>query len=92
MASVCSRCLSQKITTKLLCKQVSNDDVFDVMNSLNRCQWGWGDDILNSRMFIETFGSITWCVLHQARKLQSIGTEINDKSVNNILLNLPWVV
>ena len=38
MAFVCSRCADQKVTGKLLCKQVLRNDLFKLINSFNRCK------------------------------------------------------
>ena len=38
MAFVCPRCADQKVTGKLLCKQVLTSDVFKLINRFNRCE------------------------------------------------------
>ena len=79
MAFVCSRCTDQKVTGKLLCNQVLQEDAFNLINSFNRCEWC--DDVVNDRLFRETYNSTTWFILHPSRTLQSIKTEINDKNI-----------
>ena len=83
MAFVCSRCADQKVTSKILCNQVLQEDVFNLINSFNRCEWC--DDIVNTRLFKESYNSTTWFILHHARTLQSIKTEINDKNINKYI-------
>ena len=83
MAFVCSRCADQKVTSKLLCNQALQEDAFNLINSFNRCEWC--DDIVNTRLFRETFNSTTWLILHHRRGLQSIKTEINDKNINKYI-------
>ena len=83
MAFVCSRCADQKVTSKLLCNQALQEDAFNLINSFNRCEWC--DDLVNTRLFRETFNSTTWLILHHRRRLQSIKTEINDKNINKYI-------
>ena len=38
MSCRCQGCTDQKITAKLLCDQVLRKDLFDLVNSFNRCE------------------------------------------------------
>ena len=74
MTVVCPRCADQKVTSKLLCKRVLRNDMFNLINSFNGCKRC--EDIANQLRFIETFNSEPWLILHNRRTLPSIKNEI----------------
>ena len=76
----CPSCTDQKITAKLLCKKFLRNELFELVNSFNRCKKC--DEKLNFKMFRETMNSLKWGVLHFNRRMQNIKAEINDKNIN----------
>ena len=80
MSCRCPRCSDQKTTAKLLCNQVLGDDVFNLINSFNRCENC--DEKNNMKIFRESFNSVCWNILHYNRRMQNIKAEINDKNIN----------
>ena len=76
----CQGCTDQQNTIKLLCDQVLRKDLFDLVNSFNRCEKC--DENINMKMFRETFNSVYWSILHYNRRMQKIKEEINDKNIN----------
>ena len=80
MSCRCQGCTDQKNTIKLLCNQVLRNDLFDLVNSFNRCEKC--DEKLNFKMFRETISSLHWGILHFKRRMQNIKAEINDKNIN----------
>ena len=80
MSCRCPRCSDQKNTIKLLCDQVLYKDLFELVNSFNRCEKC--DEKINMKMFRETFNSVYWSILHYNRRMQKIKEEINDKNIN----------
>ena len=76
----CQGCTDQQNTIKLLCEQVLRKDLFDLVNSFNRCEKC--DEKNNMKMFRETFNSVYWSILHYNRRMQKIKEEINDKNIN----------
>ena len=80
MSCRCQGCTDQKHTIKLLCDQVLRKDLFDLVNSFNRCEKC--DEKINMKMFRETISSLHWGILHFKRRMQNIKAEINDKNIN----------
>ena len=56
MSCRCQGCTDQKNTIKLLCDQVLRKDLFDLVNSFNRCEKC--DEKINMKMFRETISSL----------------------------------
>ena len=76
----CQGCTDQQNTIKLLCEQVLRKDLFDLVNSFNRCEKC--DEKIKMEEFKNTFNSVYWSILHYNRRMQKIKEEINDKSIN----------
>ena len=81
MTVVCPRCADQKVTSKLLCKQVLRNDMFNLINSFNGCKRC--EDIANQLRFIETFNSEPWLILHYSRTIYSVQNHILNRNINH---------
>ena len=81
MAVVCPQCVDQKVTGKLLCKQVLRNDIYNLISIYNGCSRC--DYLRNIRLFIDTYNSVTWLILHPRWNIYSVKNHILNKNIND---------